>query len=251
MIPFFSVLFLHFFSLPSLSYLPLPVTCSHSPLPLPSYLVSWFCMLLPSLSVAWNGDWKPPKVWRDCFSQEHPAQQPCKSCHLRKLYLEKDQRIKGGPLLLSTLHTFLLPLCFANYLFTVWVFTFHCWWNDRGGGANDCLAPSKSSLTCLHDITILYNLILMETNYELERCCWGRGTVRARLRTPFLSHFAKLLATPTTGLNPTTGTDAEIWSWEHLQIQMVALHRTRDGYANQTNQLHDPNLHNEHEWRSV
>lgn len=130
-------------------------------------------------------------------------------------------------------------------------FTFHCWWNDRGGGANDCLAPSKSSLTCLHDITILYNLILMETNYELERCCWGRGTVRARLRTPFLSHFAKLLATPTTGLNPTTGTDAEIWSWEHLQIQMVALHRTRDGYANQTNQLHDPNLHNEHEWRSV
>lgn len=42
-------------------------------LPLPSF----FCMLLPSL--AWNGDWKPPKVWRNCKSQKQPAQQPCKS----------------------------------------------------------------------------------------------------------------------------------------------------------------------------
>lgn len=36
-----------------------------------------FCMLL--LSLAWNGDWKPPKVWRNCKSQKQPAQQPCKS----------------------------------------------------------------------------------------------------------------------------------------------------------------------------
>lgn len=40
-----------------------------------------FCMLLPPL--AWHGDWKPPKVWRNCKSQKQPAQQPCKSSRNR------------------------------------------------------------------------------------------------------------------------------------------------------------------------
>lgn len=48
-----------------------------SPFCVHSYFLFFFCMLL--LSLAWNGDWKPPKVWRNCKSQKQPAQQPCKS----------------------------------------------------------------------------------------------------------------------------------------------------------------------------
>lgn len=54
------------------------------------HFLFFFCMLL--LSLAWNGDWKPPKVWRNCKSQKQPAQQPCKST--RNL-LEKKKATKA------------------------------------------------------------------------------------------------------------------------------------------------------------
>lgn len=61
----------YFFSV-SLTLLPPPSSVSTV-----FFLFSVCCMLL--LSLAWNGDWKPPKVWRNCKSQKQPAQQPCKS----------------------------------------------------------------------------------------------------------------------------------------------------------------------------
>lgn len=80
----FCVCFVFFFIYPCLFLFPslflslsissclLPLLC-----PLLSFFFFLFCMLL--LSLAWNGDWKPPKVWRNCKSQKQPAQQPCKS----------------------------------------------------------------------------------------------------------------------------------------------------------------------------
>lgn len=64
---------LHFFVHPLPIFLLCNVSLFSSLLSLVFFL---FCMLLPSL--AWHGDWKPPKVWRNCKSQKQPAQQPCK-----------------------------------------------------------------------------------------------------------------------------------------------------------------------------
>lgn len=72
-----------------------------------SSLVS--CLACSYFSSAWSGDWKPPKVRRDCPSQKQPAQQPCKS-NWEKTLLKLEQILK------KRLSSSCLPLCFA----------FHC-----------------------------------------------------------------------------------------------------------------------------
>lgn len=77
--------------------------------------VLFFCMLL--LSLAWNGDWKPPKVWGNCKSQKQPAQQPCKSTrnflwkgHERKWNRKPWLNLKAvysSPFLLRSIFTYL------------------------------------------------------------------------------------------------------------------------------------------------
>lgn len=67
------------------------------------------CLACSYFSSAWNGDWKPPKVRRDCHSQKQPAQQPCKS-NWEKTLLKLEQVLK------KRLSSSCLPLRFA----------FHC-----------------------------------------------------------------------------------------------------------------------------
>lgn len=72
--PFLSVLWFCFPCLPPFTSIPLFL---FPPFLLPPIFNSFFACSF--FSLAWNGDWKPPKVWRDCNSQKQPAQQPCKS----------------------------------------------------------------------------------------------------------------------------------------------------------------------------
>ncbi len=71
-----------------------------------SSLVS--CLACSYFSSAWSGDWKPPKVRRDCPSQKQPAQQPCKS-NWEKTLLKLEQILKKG-----LVH----PACLFALLFT-------------------------------------------------------------------------------------------------------------------------------------
>ncbi len=68
------------------------------------------CLACSYFSSAWSGDWKPPKVRRDCPSQKQPAEQPCKS-NWEKTLLKLEQILKKR---LGS--SSFLPLCFA----------FHC-----------------------------------------------------------------------------------------------------------------------------
>lgn len=80
LISFFSnFLLLFFFSCLFLFLSPFFLSLSFFLLFLCPLHVFFFPLHAFSLSLAWNGDWKPPKVWRNCKSQKQPAQQPCKS----------------------------------------------------------------------------------------------------------------------------------------------------------------------------
>lgn len=77
-----------FFIYPLLISLSLSVSFSCL-LPFCVHSISLF-FIFACFSLAWNGDWKPPKVWRNCKSQKQPAQQPCKST--RNFLWKRDMR---------------------------------------------------------------------------------------------------------------------------------------------------------------
>lgn len=101
-----------------------------------------FCMPLPS--VAWHGDWKPPKVWRNCKSQKQPAQQPCKSSRNCK------NKKKAALLIFSSWRTYLICTIFSTLAWNCWISVISALLN-----LNTPILALNATTTSIHVVTLV------------------------------------------------------------------------------------------------